>query len=328
MYKVVLLDDIYLSESQRLRLASICNPRIFAGIPKDDNEILSRIGDAEIVVLGWTKIGRPIFEKATKLNMIAVWATGFDYVDVSAATDHHVAVANVPGYASIPVAELVFAMILALARNITLADRHVREGNYNWKEFQGFELRGKTLGIIGVGSIGTEVANIGNGFGMKVLGYTAHPSSEKARRLNIRFVEFDELLSESDIVTIHAPLNNQTKMLITEKQLGRMKNTGVVINTARAEIIDQRALINALEGGKIGGAGLDVINPDESDLKQLCNLDNVLLTPHMAFNTVEAIERKTDICLANIEAFVAGAPKNIVNPQILRWQMSGGKGSR
>ncbi len=178
---------------------------------------------------------------------------------------------------------------------------------------------GKTIGVLGTGDIGKRVIQIAHGFNMNVLSTTAHPSPEKEKALGVKFGNLDTLLRESDIVTLHVPLTPETEHMIGERELAKMKPTAILINTARGKIVDEAALIDALRSRRIAGAGLDVFEEEPLPMNSpLLELDNVLLTPHIAFLSEESIDECTYICIENIEMFLKGKPQNVVNPSVRR----------
>lgn len=311
--KIVVLDDVSMSSEQKKFLHSLGEVHIYEGIPQSNDELLRRAEGAEVLILGWTKITEETMRLLKSLKLISVWATGYDYVDVTAATKLGITVTNVPDYAKASVAELTIGLILSLLRHIPNADKDVKKGNYDWKPFKGNQLFGKTLGLIGIGAIGSEVARLGKSLGMNIICYTRNPSKERADKLELEFVDLVDLLKESDVVSLHIPLNESTKNLIGKEQFDLMKDYSVLINTSRAELIDQTALYNALKEKKIKGAALDVIDTQSETFKDMLELNNIILTPHIGFNTQEASVIKTDICLNNVKSFISGNPVNAVN---------------
>ncbi|MDN7023813.1 glycerate dehydrogenase [Methanoculleus sp. FWC-SCC1] len=316
--KIVVADPIFLTEDHRRRLGRLGEVEVFETYPADDAAFRDRIRDADVVVVGRYGMDAAAFAGAERLRMVAVWQTGYDHIDLDAATRAGVAVANVPAYAFEAVAEFVFAYALALLRRVRLADARLREGDYDWREYCGHQLMGMTIGVIGTGDIGRRVVQIAHGFGMRVLSTTRHPSPERAARLGLEFVDLSTLLAESEILTLHVPLTASTERMIGARELARMKPGAILINTARGRVVDEGALVEALRTGHLGGAGLDVFEheplPAESPLRQL---DNVILTPHIAFLTEESMDECTFITVRNIERFAAGSPENVVNPGVL-----------
>jgi len=251
------------------------------------------------------------------LKMISLWQTGYDNVDLAEADGHGVIVSNVPNYAFDSVAEFTFALALNLMRKVHAADMNLRKGKFDWRYHIGNELMSKTLGVLGTGNMGKRVIQIAHGFNMNVLSNTAHSSQEKAMKLGVKFVDLETLLSESDIVTLHLPLTSKTNHMIGASELARMKPTSILINTARGKIIDEKALVEALRTKKIAGAGLDVFEKEPLSLDStLLELENVVLTPHIAFLSEESIDECTYICVENVEMFVAGRTQNVVNTRV------------
>lgn len=312
--KIVVLDSIVINNEQKERLESIGELEIFGALPRDDEEIIKRGKDADIIILGWTKITKEILSRLPNLKMISLWATGYDYVDIEEAKKRGIIVTNVPGYAKNAVAELAVSLMLAVSRKIPGADIDVRKsGEYNWDRFKGRELTEKILGIIGLGAIGFKVAQIAKGFDMKVIAYDPFPKEVLAKEYGIEYVDFKRIFTESDITTIHMPLLPATENIISHREISLMKNSSIFINTARAKLVDQDALYEALASRSIYGAGLDDIDLTSESGSKILDLDNVVLTPHMGFYTEEAITAKTDICIDNVMNYVNLQPTNIVN---------------
>ncbi len=268
------------------------------------------------------------------LKLVATRSTGFDHIDVKAAHARGIAVANVPTYGENTVAEHVFALLLALSHRIVEAADRTRRGDFHSADLQGFDLRGRTMGIVGTGHIGLCTIRIAKGFGMKVLAHDLAPNTAEADALGFTYVPLDELLARSDVVSLHVPGGAETDHLIGEAEFERMKDSAVLINTARGNLVDVNALLKALATGKLRGAGLDVL-PEEPVIREeaellrsvymrkhnletlladhvLLHLRNVVITPHSAFNTREAVERILTTTRENIEGFVDGRPVNLV----------------
>ncbi len=270
-----------------------------------------------------------------KLRLIATRSTGYDHIDLDYCREHGVTVCNVPDYGDPTVAEHAFALLLALARKIPDAVEHTRRGDFTQTGLRGFDLGGKTLGVIGTGQIGRRVIQIAKGFGMSVLAFDTRPDRALAASLGFRYADFDALIAACDVLTLHIPGGAATNGLIGAKQLAAMKPTAVLINTARGGVVDTEALLHALLSGQIAGAALDVLSQepwlrDEAQIFRsaappapeglrslvashaLLKLPNVIVTPHVAYDTREAVARILDISLANIEAFAKGAPQHVV----------------
>jgi D-lactate dehydrogenase len=254
-------------------------------------------------------------------RMIALRCAGFNNVDLCAAQDLGMQVANVPAYSPYAVAEHTVALILALNRKIYRAYNKVREGDFSLQGLEGFDLYNKTVGIIGTGKIGTRVANIMRGFGCQLLAYDPFPSQE-CRAIGVRYVEPEELLASSDIITLHCPLTPQSHHMINEAAIHRMKDGVMIINTSRGAILDTRAVIQGLKSHKVGYLGIDVYE-EESDLffenlsdqiiqddvfSRLLTFPNVLITGHQAFFTKEALRKLAQTTLSNITCFEQGKP--------------------
>ncbi|RLF87647.1 3-phosphoglycerate dehydrogenase [Thermococci archaeon] len=245
-----------------------------------------------IIVRSKPKVTKEIIDTAPNLKVIARAGVGLDNIDVEYAKSKGIEIVNAPAASSRSVAELAIALIFNVARKVAFADRKMREGVWAKKQCMGFELEGKTLGVIGFGRIGYAVAKIAKAIGMKILLYDVIKNEERAREVDGKFVELEELLKNSDVITIHVPLLESTHHLINEERLKLMKSTAILINTSRGPIVDTNALVKALQEGWIAGAGLDVF--EEEPLPKdhpLTKFDNVVLTPHIGASTVEAQER-------------------------------------
>jgi len=271
-----------------------------------------RIRAADIVIVGWTNLTKNIIDSAKKLKMISIWATTCHYIDLEAARERGIVVTHVPGYATEAVAEHAFALLLAAIRRLPSADKHVRRGDFDWRPFGGSELAGKTLGIIGTGAIGCRVAEIAKAFKMRILGYDKYPNLKKAEEIGMKYVDLYTLLKESDFITLHVTLTSETERLIGKKEIEVMKKGFVIINTSQGKVINEKALVDALKSGKLSYAGLDVFEeePPAKD-NPLFKLDNVILSPHIGFHTVEAAKRCTDICIDNVVKFLERHPQNV-----------------
>jgi phosphoglycerate dehydrogenase-like enzyme len=316
--KIVVADPIFLNEAYRKRLAALGDLKVYESVPASEEEFLIRIKDAEIVIVGRYGLRAESVHDSPALRMVSLWQTGYDNVDLEAATKRGVVVSNVPSYAFDSVAEFVFALILNLIRKVHVADMDLRRGVFDWHCCIGNQLMGKTIGVLGTGNIGRRVIQIAHGFNMNVLSTTSHPSSDRAKALGLKFVDLNTLLSESDIVTLHIPLTPETEHMIGARELARMRPTAILINTARGKIVDESALVKTLREGRIAGAGLDVFEKEPLPMDSpLLDLDNVLLTPHIAFLSEESMDECTYVCIENVEMFMKGRPQNVVNPSVL-----------
>ncbi len=292
MVKVLVAAPLHPKAIEKLRSAGF--EVIIKEYPSED-ELVKLIKDADaIIVRSKPRVTRRVIEAAEKLRVIGRAGVGIDNIDLEAAKEKGITVLNTPGAPSRSVAELAIGLMLAVARKIAFADRKMREGVWAKKQCMGFELRGKVLGVIGMGRIGREVARIAYyGFGMKIIYYDARGKMEDVEReLGAKYRELNDVLREADIVTLHVPLLPSTRHLINEERLKLMKPSTILINTARGGVVDTEALIKALSNGWIAGAGLDVY--EEEPLPKdhpLTKFDNVVLTPHIGSTTIEAQER-------------------------------------
>jgi D-3-phosphoglycerate dehydrogenase len=278
-------------------------------LPGSEERLVERIGAAEVVlnIRASSKFTGRAFAACPRLRLISVWGTGTDHVDLAAAARHGVAVTNTPGVSAISIAEHALALLLAVARRIPQLDAATRRGE--WPRGESVEIHGKTCGIVGLGAIGRQFANIAAGIGMHVIAWTMHPRPAPG----VEFVELDDLYRSSDVVSIHLRLSPVTEGFIGPRQLALMKPTAILINTARGAIVDEAALIDALAAGRIAGAGLDVFSAEPLPAGHpLARLPNVVITPHCAGITPEALEAGLRMAVDNIWEFLAGRPAHVV----------------
>ena len=314
--KIVVIDPVILSDNDKRQLGILGELEIYDKTPASFNDLAERIKDADIILVGKVPLHRRALIDAARLKMICVCHTGHDNIDLKAATAHNIVVSNVPDYASKAVAEFVFALALDLMRKIQTAHHRTHLGKFDHHYYLNSQLlAGKTIGIIGAGNIGKRVIQIALGFSMNVISTTAHPSVEREIWLGVKFVPLNILLSESDIVTLHLPLTPETEHIIGAAELAMMKRTAFLINTSRGKLVDEEALIESLRNGRIAGAALDVFErePLPAD-SPLLKLNNIVLTPHIAYLTEETTAECARICIENIRAFLKGQPQNVVNP--------------
>lgn len=280
-------------------------------------EVLSRAAGTEIVLTNKTELPRNAIERLPRLQYIGVLATGTNVVDLAAARARGIPVTNVPAYGTKSVAQLTFALLLELAQHAGHHARTVREGRWTrspdwcYWDFPLLELDGLTLGIVGFGRIGRAVADLAAAFGLRVL---AFDPGAAATPVFVRRVELDALFRESDVVSLHCPLTPQTAKLINARRLALMKRTAFLLNTSRGPLVDEAALAEALNSGRIAGAALDVLSvePPPAD-NPLLTARNCLITPHLAWATRAARLRLMQIAVANVRAFLQGKPQNVVN---------------
>jgi D-3-phosphoglycerate dehydrogenase len=310
--KIVVADHVYLEEEHVKKLRSLGDLEIFQEPSGTPDELKSRIDAADIVIVGWSHLTRDIISSAKKLKMISIWATTCHYADLQAAEERGIVVTHVPGYATEAVAEHVFALLLSAVRRLLAADKNVRRGDFDWRPFAGIELCGKTLGIIGTGSIGLRVAEIAKAFKMQVLGYDKYPNTKRAKEIGIEYVDLHKLVEKSDVITLHVTLTSETDRLLGRKEIESMKNGAVIVNTSQGRVVDEAALIEALKSGKISYAGLDVFEKEPPARDNLLfRLDNTVLSPHVGFHTLEAKRRCSDICVDNVVKFIRGQTQNL-----------------
>jgi glyoxylate reductase len=261
-----------------------------------------------------------VLANAPLLKVISICAVGYNNVDVKEATRRGILVTNTPGVLRETTADLAWALLLAAARRIPEGDRMVRSGRFvGWSPslLLGHDVHGKTLGIVGMGDIGTAVARRAAGFGMRVIYHNRNPSP-LAAEVGAEMVSLDQLLSKADFVSLHVPLSQSTRHLIGKMELDMMKPTAILINVSRGEVIDEAALVEALKQGRIAGAGLDVFENEPKLAPGLVGLENVVLAPHVGSASVETRQRMARIAVDNLtDALEGRRPKHMVNPQVL-----------
>lgn len=294
-------------------------------------------GDADSDVIStfiYSDCQAEVLEAFDQLGLIASRSTGVDHIDMEYCREHDVAVANVPSYGKNTVAEHAFALLLALSHHVVEAAERTDRGEFSQQGLRGFDLMGKTLGVLGTGDIGEHALRIGKGFGMELVAYDVVRKEDLAEEIGFEYAELEDLLGRSDVITIHVPLNDSTRGMIAAERFEQMKDGVVLINTARGAIVDVEALTDALANGKVSAAGLDVL-PEEPAVRDdtallrkrfrkdhdlsalladhvLLRQKNVIVTPHSAFNTTEAIQRILQTTVENIAAFERGEPENLV----------------
>lgn len=313
--KIVVLNECFLKDEHIARLQKLGELQIFKETTSEE-QVIERLKDADIATVDCVvaPLSKNVFDSLSNLKYLTLNSTGYDEVDLVSAKEHNVKVSNIPSYSTEAVAEMAITLMFATNRHITQLNKQMHEdpheidpADQNELQLLGFNLQGKTLGIVGLGKIGQRVAEMANGIGMKVIAYN---HSEK----NIPYVKqvtLDELLQQSDIVTLHTPLNNTSENMIGENEFALMKLTAIIINTARGKVINQQALIEALKNKTIAGAGIDTL-ADLDKSNQLFTFENVIVTPHGAWYTKESFENLADTVVENVEAFVNGNPQNLV----------------
>ncbi len=310
MARIVVPDDsppVLTGTAAIERIRSAGDTVVFNTPPVSEDDLIRRIEGADTVVniRGYCKFPLRVLEAVSgSLRHLAVWGTGTDNVDLTAARRLGIVVSNTPGTATDAIAEHSLALLLAVARRLLSLDTGVREGR--WERGLLFGCGGKTLGIVGTGAIGTRFAELGGCIGMRVIAWTLHPDAEKARRAGFAYVTtLDDLLEQADVVSLHLRSSPDTRGIIGPQQFARMKTGTIFLNTARGDLVDEDALIAALRSGKLRGAGLDVFSrePLEAD-NPLTGVPTVVLTPHTAGTTPEALERGLNLCADNVVSYL------------------------
>lgn len=311
--KIVLLEPLGIPDQVLVdKVTAVCgdNEIVYYNTRKEDVEtLIERSRDADAVVLSNFKYPREVMEKCPNLKYICVAFTGFDHVDMEYARERGITVSNCAGYSTSAVADLVFGFVIDLYRNIIKCNEVVRESGTK-AGLIGPELEGKKFGIIGAGAIGSRVAKIAQAFDCEVYAY----SRTKKDLPGITFVSLEELMSTCDIISLHVPQNSETIGMINAEKIALMKEDAVFINTARGPIVDSQALADALNEGRIAGAAVDVFEtePPIDPAHPLLNAKNCIATPHVAFASVQAMYKRADIVCANLKAYLAGEPINLV----------------
>ncbi len=305
---MVLPDYIYLTPEHETQLRRLGEVTIYDDIPSEE-EAIARIAGAEIIIPGWVKITENVIRGNPSLKCIIVPGVGYDYIDLKAANAAGVRVVNCPKHNLTAVAEYTFALIFAVSRQLVSANIALKNGKWDTQSYVGTELSGKKLCLVGYGNIGRKVAQLATGFGMDV----SHANSKTPPD------QLDELIANADILSLHLPATTQSKYLIDERRLNLMKKSAYIVNTARGAIINQKALLTVLKSGGIAGAALDVfedepmIGTPNEEIMELIQLNNVVATPHIAYNTEETAFRLGEELIESIQAYVNGAPINVVN---------------
>ena len=292
---------------------------VYDRTPVDDaEEIVKRIGDAEIVFTNKTPLSAEIFTRCPGMKFVGVLATGYNVVDIEAAKKAGVPVCNVPVYGTSSVSQFAIALLLELCHHIGHHDATVKAGKWQncadfcYWDYPLYELDGKTLGVIGLGKIGVHTAKIAGALGMRVIAYDPYPSD--AGRAEAEYVEFDALLAQADAICIHMPLVPFSEGLINKENIAKMKDGVLLVNNSRGQIVVEKDLADALNAGKVGGAALDVVStePIRGD-NPLLTAKNCIITPHISWAPIESRERIMQTSAQNLKSFLDGSPVNVVN---------------
>ena len=319
--KIVLLDGEALNPGDLswAPLEELGQLTVYPQGTNDPQEVIRRIGNAEIVLTNKTPIPRQIFEACPGIRMLSVVATGYNVVDTRAARDHGVPVCNVPAYGTEMVAQFAIGLLLELCHHVQLHSDAVHAGE--WASCPNFcfwkapivELAGKTMGIIGFGRIGRAVGRIAKALGMRVIATGSRVCDEGLAIAE--YVDLDTVLTQSDVVSLHCPLFPETEQLINTESLAKMKDGAILINNSRGGLLDEQAVADALNCGKLGAAGLDVVTVEPiMPTNPLLTSKNCLITPHISWAAVQCRQRIIDITAANIRGFLQDQPQNVVNP--------------
>lgn len=294
-------------------VAALGELTVYDRTPQD--QVAGRIAGAQIVLVNKTQMTREIIFQAESLRYIGELATGYNNIDIAAARERGVVVTNIPGYSTMSVAQHVFALLLEITQHVGLHSASVHAGEWvaspdfvYWKKPL-MELDGKVMGLVGAGAIGGAVAKIADAMGMRVL--ASSRSRQSGSQGPITFVPLEQLLEQSDVISLHCPLTPQTQGLIGRENIAKMKDGVILINTARGPVVDEHALAQALKSGKIYAAGIDVISQEPMARDNpLLGIDNCIITPHIAWAPLEARQRLMKIAAGNIRAYLAGRPEN------------------
>lgn len=310
-YKLLITDGLDERGQSILRASVEVHDK--SGISAED--LVNVIGDYDgLIVRGRTRVTAAVFEAASRLKVVGRAGVGVDNIELEAAKKHNVAVVNAPTSTTIAVAELAFGLLLALAREIPRGDASLKQGNWIKKDLEGVELNGKTLGVIGYGRIGTEVGRRAAAFGMNVIIYDPNVTEDELVHGDAEPVSLQDLFAWSDFLSLHLPLNVQTRDLIGRSEFFQMKDGVRIVSTARGGIIDEAALLDALNKGKVAGAALDVFSKEPPGLTELVSHPRVIATPHIGAQTVEAQSRAAEDIAAEVLAALNGKP--------LRWRVA------
>ncbi|MCL4371486.1 MAG: D-2-hydroxyacid dehydrogenase family protein [Chloroflexi bacterium] len=320
--KIVIPDDyqgIFLNSPNLVRLERMGEVAVHTERIRDEDDAIARMQGATIVLGNRerTPLSRHVLSSLPELKLLSMTGTGFANLEIPAATELGILVTRTPGQSVRAVTELTYALLLAVSRRLAFADRAVRGGQ--WPDIFGRELQEKTLGIIGLGTIGSDVASIAPAFRMKVVAWGPTLTPKRASAAGATYLPLAELLRVSDVVSLHLRSTKETRGILGAAEIAQMKPGSILINTARAALTDEAALISALQEGRMAGAGLDVYMeeplPPDSPLRRL---DNVVLSPHTGWTTEEVFERFVTTAVDNVENYLAGNPTEMLNPEV--WQ--------
>jgi D-3-phosphoglycerate dehydrogenase len=314
--RIVVPDDApaaVAGSEQEGKLQALGGLQTYDSLAAEPSTLLDRIRDADVAICvrNSSQFSEEVLSQCTRLKHIAVFGIGVDMVDLEACKRLGITVTNIPGYSAPAVAEAALTLALSVSRKVRQNDLLIRGGD--WARAPVGQLYGKTLGIIGAGPIGKRMAELGLAVGMNVIGWTFHPDQEWANRLGVTWASLEDVLSIADVVSIHLRLSDQSRGLVDATKLGLMKPTSILVNTARGAIVDEDALVGALESGRIAGAGLDVFTTEPLPPGHaFTRMDNVVLSPHVAASTPETDYAGLEMVVDNIRNWLEGNPTNVV----------------
>lgn len=336
MNKIIFFD---VRESETEQIKSFCDNKyeykLLAERLDDKTQLSDEIKQVDVIsCFTFSRVSADVLKQFPNLKLIALRSVGFNHIDIDYCKEHNIQVVNSFGYGNVTVAEFAFGLILDVLRKISRSYMNLKNEHLDRDVYTGLELKNATIGIIGTGAIGTEVTRIAKGFGMNILAYDLYPKTELVEKYDVNYLSLDELFKNSDIISLHAPLTDSNFHMINEEKINLMKPNAIIVNTARGELIDTKALYEALSSHRIFGAGLDVMEAENmliqpetivdfdyltgDHIKQtlinerLLKLHNVVITPHIAYNTKEAEDRILHITMSNVESFFKGEIKNSV----------------
>lgn len=318
-YKVLVTDYEYETFAPEKEVLDKLGLELTFAQCRTEDDVIEAAKDADALINQYAPISRRVIENLEKCKVISRYGVGFNTIDIEAATEKGIMVGNVTDYCLDEVSDHAMALLLSCARKVTLLNNEVKNGNWNFNvAVPIYRLRGRTLGLIGFGNIPQTVAKKAQAFGLNVIAFDPYVPEEVAKQANVELVTLDELCERSDFISVHAPLNKHTQGMISHEQFNKMKKEAFIINTARGPVIDEAALIAALQEGKIAGAGLDVVEVEPIEATNpLLKMDNVILNPHSAFYSVEAeieLKRKT---AGNVADVLSGFyPTYLVNKDV------------
>lgn len=315
--KITILEPLAVKEEKLREIAKYITDKghelvIYNEKGKNDEELKERVKDTDILIIANSPLSGDVIRSAKNLKYIAVAFTGVDHVDLDACKEKDIVVSNAAGYSTTSVAELVFGLVVSIYRNILPLDKVVREGGTK-AGYRQQDIYEKTIGVVGTGAIGEHVANIALAFGAEVIAYNRSENEDLIKK-GVKYMSLDDVLRNSDIVTIHLPQTEETTGIINKEKLELMKEDAILINTARGPIVNSEDLKEALNNGVIRAAGIDVFDmePPLNKEEPLLNAKNTVLTPHIGFATEEAMVRRAYITFDNVSCFLDGKPKNLV----------------